>query len=61
MDAQIFVVMNNSDIAMRLYLPWLFVEVALHDNLRAGDGARFTVASKNELLEGTQKVATEAI
>ena len=29
--------------------------------LRAGDGAWVTVASKNEILEGTQKVAIEAI
>ena len=33
----------------------------MFDNLRAGDGARFTVASKKELLGGMQKVATEAI
>ena len=33
----------------------------MFDDLRAGDGARFTVASKNELLGGTQKVVTEAI
>ena len=29
--------------------------------LRAGDGAWYTVASKNEILEGTRKVAIEAI
>ena len=29
--------------------------------LRAGDGALFTVVSKNEILEGMRKVAIEAI
>ena len=33
----------------------------MDDDLRAGDKARVTVASRNELLGGTQKVATEAI
>ena len=33
----------------------------MFDILRAGDGAWFTVVSKNEILEGMQKVAIEAI
>ena len=33
----------------------------MFDTLRVGDGARFTVESKNDLLEGTHEIATEAI
>ena len=33
----------------------------MFDALRVGDGARFTVESKNDLLEGTHEIATEAI
>ena len=33
----------------------------MFDALRVGDGARFTVESKNNLLEGMHEIATEAI
>jgi hypothetical protein len=33
----------------------------MFDILGAGDGAWLTVASKNDILEGTRKVAIEAI
>ena len=33
----------------------------MFDALRAGNGARFIVESKNNLLEGMHKIATEAI
>ena len=33
----------------------------MFDILRASDEARFTVVSKNDLLEGMQEIATEAI
>ena len=33
----------------------------MFDILGAGDGASFTLAGKNDLLEGTQEIAIEAI
>jgi hypothetical protein len=49
-DAQFYSLLNGINKTVELYLPWLFVKVAEHvDIVGAGDGAWFTVVSKNEI------------